>query len=153
MTIRSIRTEELSTLLKLYENFLYPDDPKLTGDGAAEQRLWAEICADPKLHYYVVEVDGQIISTCTLTLIPNLVHALRPYGLVENVVTDPLHRKRGYATAVIHYALDEAWRAGCYKVMLATGSKKEETLRFYEKAGFKRGIKTGFIAFPPGRST
>jgi hypothetical protein len=50
---------------------------------------------------------------------------------------------------VLKFALAEAWAAGCYKVMLATGSREEATLRFYEKAGFLRGVKTGFIAYPP----
>jgi hypothetical protein len=32
--------------------------------------------------------------------------------------------------------------------MLLTGRKQEETLRFYERAGFQRGVKTGFVAKP-----
>lgn len=32
--------------------------------------------------------------------------------------------------------------------MLETGSKREETLRFYVKAGFLRGLKAGFVAYP-----
>ncbi len=149
MIVRAIRPNDLSGLLELYAHFLAPDDRVLCSDGESEQKLWSEICADPKLRYYVVEVDGVLVSSCTLTVIPNLVHSLRPYGLIENVVTNPIHRKHGYGTAVLHYALNEAWKEGCYKVMLATGSKKEDTLRFYENAGFKPGIKTGFIAFPP----
>ena len=152
MQVRPIRPEELSGLLRLYENFLCPEDLPLSCEGKAEQEVWSEICANPGLRYYAAEVDGALVSTCTLSMIPNLLHAQHPYGLIENVVTDPRHRKRGYATAVLHYALDEAWREGCSKVMLLTGSKLESTLRFYEKAGFKHGIKTGFIAYPPGSS-
>jgi hypothetical protein len=32
-----------------------------------------------------------------------------------------------------------------YKIMLMTGSKKESTLSFYEKAGYNRSDKTAFI--------
>ena len=40
-------------------------------------------------------------------------------------------------------AIERAWEADCYKVMLMTGSKKSSTLAFYEAAGFEQS-KTGF---------
>ena len=43
-------------------------------------------------------------------------------------------------------ALDTAWKADCSKVMLATGSRREETLRFYERLGFDFVTKTFFQA-------
>ena len=54
--------------------------------------------------------------------------------------------KARHKRAVLHVALDIAWKANCYKVMLATGSKQEATLRFYESAGFMKGGKTYFEA-------
>jgi GNAT superfamily N-acetyltransferase len=93
---------------------------------------------------FVAEVDGVLASSCSLAIIPNLTRGVRPYALVENVVTHADHRKRGLARSVLMAALDAAWAADCYKVMLATGSKNPETLRFYEQCGFQRGGKTFF---------
>lgn len=65
--------------------------------------------------------------------------------MIENVVTHKDYRKRGYGTKVLHKAIEIAKENGCYKVMLMTSSKSEDIMRFYEKAGFSKGIKTGFI--------
>ena len=145
--VRRIRNEELPSLLKLYGLF-HPEEKGADPQGADTMLLWQTILTNPNLRYYVFEKDDRIVSTCTLTIIPNLNHNLKPYGLIENVVTDTEYRKKGYARQVLRHALNEAWSIGCYKVMLLTGSKSEETLRFYEKAGFQRGVKTGFIACP-----
>ena len=70
---------------------------------------------------------------------------LGPLGVLTvgaGVAWDVRHQK-------LSATLKAAWDANCYKVMLATGSPKPETLRFYESAGFERGGKTFFQARRP----
>jgi len=80
-----------------------------------------------------------------LAIIKNLTRSGRPFGLIENVVTQSEYRNKGYGTAVLQQAVETAKENNCYKVVLLTGRKEESKLRFYEQAGFERGIKTGFI--------
>jgi GNAT superfamily N-acetyltransferase len=145
--VRPIRKDELPALLELYGH-LHENDVPLRLDHQLEA-LWDGILVNPQLHYLVGEIDGKLISSCTLAIIPNLTRGARPYGLIENVVTHRDYRKRGFATRVLHHALRAAWDSDCYKVMLLTSRKDEATLRFYERAGFQPGVKTGFIAYPP----
>jgi GNAT superfamily N-acetyltransferase len=145
VVIRAARADDLPGLMGLYRH-LHPDDPEV--EPLALQVQWVAILANPMLRYFVVEQSGVLLSTCTLSVIPNLTRGLRPYGLVENVVTHPDWRGRGFATQVLHAARDAAWAAGCYKLMLMTGSKKAETLAFYQRAGFEAGDKTAFIMRP-----
>ena len=81
-------------------------------------------------------------------MIPNLTRGGRPYGVIENVVTQAEHRACGFGKAVLAEALSAAWSQGCYKVMLMTGRKDEATFQFYESAGFDREAKQAFIAKP-----
>ena len=134
---------ELNELLDLYK-YLNSDDPDMKGTDYITQ-LWVEIFNDPNRYYFVVEEDGKLVSVCMLTIIKNLTRSGRPFGLIENVVTHSEYRNRGCGTAILQKAVETAKRNNCYKVMLLTGRKEESTLRFYERAGFERGVKTGFI--------
>ena len=145
VTIREVAEDELSALLCLYA-YLHPEDVRLTLDEAIP--LWKTLWQDPNQHFLGAYWNGSLAATCTLIVIPNLTRGGRPYGLIENVVTHPDYRRRGLGTAVLKRALGAAWEHNCYKVMLLTGSKNEATLQFYEKAGFQRGVKTGFVAQP-----
>jgi GNAT superfamily N-acetyltransferase len=85
----------------------------------------------------------QPVATCALVIVPNLTRQATPYALIENVVTHAGHRNQGHGKAVLADACTCAWAAGCYKVMLLTGSNEAATLQFYHRAGFAQ-TKTGF---------
>ena len=146
-TIRSIKKDELKDLLSLY-SYLNPDDHLLTPDERIIG-IWDKILAEPGHHYLVTEIDGKIVSSCVLLIINNLTRNGSPYGLIENVVTHPEYRNRGVGTRLLKRAQEIARENGCYKVMLMSGRKK--AIPFYEKAGFERESKTGFIIRFDGR--
>lgn len=142
--VRLIRYSELEDLLDLYRQ-LHPDDPPV--DHNDVKRAWNEIYNDKDQFYLVLEENGKIVSSCTLTIIKNLTRSLRPYGIIENVITHMDYRRRGHGTKVLHKAIDMAKEKNCYKVMLMTSAKDEATLRFYERAGLVKGVKTGFVRY------
>lgn len=140
--IREIKDTDYNGLMKLYMQL---HDNPLPERDASMEALWQRILADKDHHIIVAEEDGQIVSSCVCVIIPNLTHNQQPYAFVENVITDEAYRGRGLATACLDYAKEIALRESCYKLMLLTGSKKESTLQFYEKAGYNRNDKTAFI--------
>jgi GNAT superfamily N-acetyltransferase len=146
ITFRTITQTDREGLLALYRH-LNPEDPPLM-DKEAVRDTWNAMLADPKISCFVADHQTNLIASCVLVVIPNLTRGAQPYGLIENVVTHPDFRKQGIGTALLQFALSHAWTSGCYKVMLLTGRKEESVMQFYEKAGFKKGIKTGFIAYP-----
>ena len=148
MQIRQLTEPDLGILLELYSH-LHEADTSLPAQSVVDS-IWTELLSSPNNRYYGGFVDDQLVSSCTLTIIPNLTRSCRPYGVVENVVTHTAHRRNGYATSLLRRALDEAWEADCYKVMLLTGRKDESTYRFYERAGFDRHAKQAFLARPHG---
>ena len=142
--VRAATSADLPGLLALYRH-LNHDDPASEAEVASA--AWADMLAMPGLTVFVAELAGPpsvLAATCTLFILPNLTRGARPHALIENVVTLATHRRLGLGQAVLDAAKTTAFAAGCYKVMLATGSRREETLRFYEHAGFERGSKTTF---------
>ena len=143
--IRSAQYSDLDALVALYQHLRPRDDPPPARP--LLEQCWADIVGRPGLTCLVVPHDRILISTTTLIVVPNLTRGTRPYAFIENVVTHSEFRRQGIGTAVINRALDIAWSANCYKVMLLTGQRPEQR-RFYESCGFKADDKLGFVARP-----
>jgi GNAT superfamily N-acetyltransferase len=146
MQIRPIEAHELSQLLALYAHLHRSDDP--LPDQSVVQAVWQELLASPRYKYFGGYLNDTLVSSCTLTVIPNLTRGCKAYGVIENVVTHASHRNRGYGKAILAHACSHAWSVGCYKVTLLTGSKDPAVFRFYESAGFDRHEKQAFVAKP-----
>ena len=146
VVIREIAASELDALLDLYRHLHDRDDPLPSRDRV--EAVWDEIGGNPRLRYFGGYIDGRLVSSCTLAIVPNLTRGCRPWGVIENVVTHGDFRRRGYGKRLLEHATRHAWAEGCYKVMLQTGRKNEGTYRFYESAGFDRDAKQAFLAKP-----
>lgn len=145
LLIRKAAPADADALCTLYLHHLTQTTEENPQDMAVWREKLARFQADPHYHLLVGEADGAVVSSVTLVIVENLTHDLRPYALIENVVTHRAHRGKHYATALMRRACEIAAENGCYKVMLLTGSKRESTLRFYERCGFDRHAKTAFL--------
>ena len=140
--IREITEQDFDGLMTLYMQLHENPFPEKTEE---IQKLWQSILQDENHHIIVAEEDGKIVASCVCVIIPNLTHGQQPYAFIENVITDEAYRQNGYGSACLDYAKEIAQKENCYKMMLLTGSKKESTLKFYEKAGYNSNDKTAFI--------
>jgi GNAT superfamily N-acetyltransferase len=147
---RPALNEDFKAVMGLYRQ-LNPEDP-VVFDGS-DRRTFERILADPALHILVLELDGEIVASTYLNIIPNLSRSIAPYAVVENVIVDSAHRGSGLGKQIMAASLQVAWDAGCYKAMLMTGSKRPSTLGFYRACGFDQDAKTAFLARPPAATS
>lgn len=141
---REARPDDLPGILRLYRQ-LHPADAD--PDDAAD--VLARILATAGLHLFVLERDGAVVATTYLNVVPNLTRGGAPYAVVENVVVEESLRGTGLGTAAMAGTLAAAWAAGCYKVMLQTGSRTPSTHAFYRSCGLSADEKTAYVARPP----
>ncbi|MBI4571196.1 MAG: GNAT family N-acetyltransferase, partial [Chloroflexi bacterium] len=58
-------------------------------------------------------------------------------------VVDEAVRGSGYGELLLRHALEEARRAGCYKLSLTSNKQRQDAHRFYQRLGF-RATHEGF---------
>jgi GNAT superfamily N-acetyltransferase len=104
---------------------------------SAYGRAFEEITVDSRQRLLVLEVEGRILGTLALIIVPNLTHGGRPYAIVENVVVDSSERGNGHGEALMRFAMAEAELAGCYKLALTSNKQRADAHRFYRRLGFE----------------
>ena len=140
--VREALKEDLNELLNLY---LFLHEKNIPENSEHLENTWKTIIEDINHHIVVKEINGKIVSSCVCVIVPNLTRNIRPYALIENVVTNEGYRGKGYATECLNYVKEIAIKNNCYKMMLLTGTKNENTLAFYKSTGYNSDDKIAFI--------
>ncbi|HBZ42971.1 MAG TPA: GNAT family N-acetyltransferase [Maritimibacter sp.] len=137
MTIAKPRVRELS-------RYDFPDlhvllsvlsDQKVP-EGSEGEAILYEILAMPGTSLFGAECEGKIVATAMMSVLPNLTFGGRPLARIENVVTLPDYRGRGFASAVMQAAIEKAKAKDCADISLLS-PKSLHAEGFYRKLGFQ----------------
>lgn len=136
MIIRKAKSTDANDLKVLYFEYLTNYPPKEEQDLNMWEHLLGKFEMDDNMYLLVLEDAGIVVSTVQMAIVENLTHNVRPFAVIENVVTHKDYRNKGYASALLEKATEIAKERRCYKIFLETGSNRESTLNFYRKNGF-----------------
>ena len=136
MNIRKATANDANDLKVLYFEHLTQWPPTEEQNMDVWRGLISKFEKDENIYLLVAEVEGKIVSSIQMAIIENLTHNVRPFAIIENVVTHSEYRNKGYASALLEKATEIAKDHKCYKISLETGSNKESTLNFYRKNEF-----------------
>ena len=136
MIIREATARDAEALKVLYFEHLTKYPPQEEQNMAVWESLLDECKNDSFNYILIAEENGVPVSSVQMSIVRSLTHNVRPFAVIENVVTHTDHRKKGYASALLRKATDIAKAFRCYKISLETGSNRESTLNFYRQNGF-----------------
>lgn len=124
--IRKATYEDLIPICDIYTE-------AFSGKTTPSNRQWWNILDDNNIHYYVAEVDGNVVGVASLITINKLLRGGNRVGLIEDVAVSKHAGSRGLGRALIEKLKEVAVERSCYKIILNCA---EHNIGFYEKCGF-----------------
>ena len=138
--IRLAEERDVARIVELYRELTITDSqvehsrkPTLTD----YQLVFAEIRSDPRQKLFVVEIDGEVVGTIELLIIPNLSHNGTPFAFLENLIVTEKHRKKGLGRMLLEHAAELARKSGCHMVELCSDVRRKEAHKLYGSMGFE----------------
>lgn len=98
---------------------------------------WDEIALDPATEILVLDLDGRVVGTATLTYTRHLARQGLRRCTVEAVRVAGELRSQGLGTLLMEACLDMARARGCGLVQLTSDKSRADAHRFYLGLGFQ----------------
>jgi GNAT superfamily N-acetyltransferase len=138
--IREADVRDIQDILFLYEQ-LFSNTEQAGENRAARirehKKALFEIKQNPNHHLLVAEIEGIVVGTLAIIIIPNLSHMGRPWAIVEDVIVDEPHRRLGIGYLLIQRAIQLAKERNCFRVILSSSKQRDDSHKFYESVGLE----------------
>ena len=108
--------------------------PELTPGAVA---AFQEITADPNNELWVAELDGAVVASWQLTVIPGISRGGLKRAQLEAVFVHADHRSQGIGEQVLNAAFAHAKSRGCAFIQLTSDTRRVAAQRFYGRLGFE----------------
>lgn len=99
---------------------------------------------DPNYILLGVRNEGTLAGSAMGILCEELYGQCRPFMVVEDVIVDRAHRRRGVASLLMRVMEEQAAANNCSYIMLVTDSSRLEAHGFYESLGYHPEKYRGF---------
>jgi GNAT superfamily N-acetyltransferase len=92
----------------------------------------------PSYRLYVAVAGTKIVGTFALLIMDNLAHLGKKSAIIEDVGVLPEFQGHGVGKIMMQFAMEEARKNRCYKLVLSSNAKRERAHQFYDSLGFDR---------------
>jgi GNAT superfamily N-acetyltransferase len=136
--IGSVTPEDLPAISKLHAHFWGE-----TSDVEAMNAALGLLAGDPDHILLAARVGESCVGTATGVVCHGLYGGFDSYLLIEDVVVDPAHRRKGVASALLGELERRALQAGCKQIVLLTEPARSDAVALYRSARYE-DLWTGF---------
>jgi N-acetylglutamate synthase-like GNAT family acetyltransferase len=137
VTIRRATDKDIPRILELYRQLSFEPDKYEKAPVEDCRQVLKQLKNYSGAALLVAEVDGAVVGTTFMAVIPGFAHKTAPFCIVEYVVVDETQRSQGVGKALMDYCKQRAKEAGCYKIFLTSDKRRDRAHKFYRANGFE----------------
>jgi len=139
MIIRDATIADMNAIAGLYYQFW-----NIPSNVSKMEKLFAKIENNSAYILLCAEADGRVVGSVMGIVCEELYGECLPFLLVENMIIDSAHRKRGIGKALFAEIENRARIKGCRQVLLVTESERKDAIAFYASIGFHPDANRGY---------
>ena len=139
MKIRKLKEDDLAELASLYEQFW--------GEVSSVEKMrttFQRLNNNPNYIFLVSEQRGSLVGSVMGIICEELYGDCKPFMVVEDVIVEKQHRRRGIASSLMKELERLAFNKYCNYIIFVTESERTVAHKFYESIGYKSDAYKGF---------